>query len=280
MNDALLLRRYMRLAEMPDVWHGSPHHFDQFDLTRIGSGEGNRTFGWGLYFADKREVADYYRNSLADYSGVISLKGKPIFTPTMGLAAPFDTAPPAIRTAITRLYEIGSLDQTITALRDRAKQSRARANPTLGERFAALYDEAADWLDTHRHDITTGRGNVYHAAIPDDDAYLDWDKPLSEQPAKVQEALAASGLLKRFLDDPKARPGFHDRDFPAAGFYRWLASDGLGGQRNAREASLTLARYGIVGIRYLDAHSRDEGGSYNYVIFDDKNVRMKSRMAG
>jgi hypothetical protein len=273
------LRRWIALVEMPEVWHGSPHDFDRFDTTRIGSGEGNRTFGWGLYFATQREVAEYYRNSLADRSGVISLNGKPIYTPVIGLAAPYDTAPPPVRIAISRLYELGgTLDQAIAALRDRANQSRQRADP-MGEKFAAVYDEAATWLETNRTHLSTGRGNVYHVAIPDEDAYMDWDMPLDEQPAKVQEALAASGLLQRFLDDPQARPGFHSRDFPAAGFYRWLARDDYGGQTNARDASLKLAHYGIVGIRYYDAHSRDEGGTFNYVVFDDKHVRMKGRYA-
>ena len=36
-----------------------------FSLQKIGTGEGAQAYGWGLYFASKREVAEYYRNQLA-----------------------------------------------------------------------------------------------------------------------------------------------------------------------------------------------------------------------
>jgi len=44
------------------AFHGSPHDFDKFDLSRIGTGEGAQAFGSGLYFAEAREVADSYRS--------------------------------------------------------------------------------------------------------------------------------------------------------------------------------------------------------------------------
>jgi hypothetical protein len=42
------------------VWHGSPHKFDKFDASKIGTGEGNQTFGHGLYLAENPAVADSY----------------------------------------------------------------------------------------------------------------------------------------------------------------------------------------------------------------------------
>src|SRR5579872_4825910 len=39
------------------VYHGSPHFFDRFDLSKIGSGEGAQAYGPGLYFADSPSVA-------------------------------------------------------------------------------------------------------------------------------------------------------------------------------------------------------------------------------
>lgn len=46
------------------AWHGSPHTFDKFSLAHIGTGEGAQAYGWGLYFAGKREVADFYRQNI------------------------------------------------------------------------------------------------------------------------------------------------------------------------------------------------------------------------
>src|SRR5690606_21425997 len=36
-----------------------------FSLNSIGSGEGNQTFGWGLYFAENKDVAQFYRSKLS-----------------------------------------------------------------------------------------------------------------------------------------------------------------------------------------------------------------------
>jgi hypothetical protein len=54
------------------AWHGSPHKFDKFDISKIGTGEGAQAYGAGLYFTDKESVAEYYRNSLTS-----GLRAKP-----------------------------------------------------------------------------------------------------------------------------------------------------------------------------------------------------------
>ena len=45
------------------VYHGSPHTFDNFDMSKIGTGEGAQAYGHGLYFADSPEVARGYQAS-------------------------------------------------------------------------------------------------------------------------------------------------------------------------------------------------------------------------
>lgn len=47
------------------VFHGSPHHFDAFSLDHVGEGEGVQAFGWGLYFTDKRSIAEWYAKHLS-----------------------------------------------------------------------------------------------------------------------------------------------------------------------------------------------------------------------
>lgn len=59
-----------RPEDLPDTlfqpaWHGTPHEFEQFDIGKIGTGEGNQAFGWGLYFAGDRGVAEGYRDRLS-----------------------------------------------------------------------------------------------------------------------------------------------------------------------------------------------------------------------
>src|SRR3954469_3454846 len=45
------------------TWHGSPHQFDAFDSSKIGSGDGKQTYGHGLYLADNPEVSKLYMNT-------------------------------------------------------------------------------------------------------------------------------------------------------------------------------------------------------------------------
>ena len=47
------------------AYHGSPHDFDKFDMSRIGTGEGAQAYGRGLYFAESEGVAKSYRDDLA-----------------------------------------------------------------------------------------------------------------------------------------------------------------------------------------------------------------------
>ncbi len=54
------------------AYHGSPYDFDQFDLSKIGTGQGAQTFGHGIYAAENPEVAKTYRpvpGSSSDPSG-------------------------------------------------------------------------------------------------------------------------------------------------------------------------------------------------------------------
>src|SRR5271166_4217056 len=47
------------------AFHGSPHEFEAFDLSKIGTGEGAQAYGHGLYFAGNEGVARSYRDALS-----------------------------------------------------------------------------------------------------------------------------------------------------------------------------------------------------------------------
>jgi len=49
-------------AEHFDAYHGSPYKFDQFDDSKIGTGEGTQAYGLGHYVAQSEDVAKYYRD--------------------------------------------------------------------------------------------------------------------------------------------------------------------------------------------------------------------------
>lgn len=44
------------------AYHGSPHFFDRFDMSRMGTGEGAQTFGRGIYLTESLQVANHYKH--------------------------------------------------------------------------------------------------------------------------------------------------------------------------------------------------------------------------
>lgn len=55
-----------------EAYHGTPHKVREFSTEKIGTGEGQQVFGWGLYFAQSLKTAEWYRETLAaDGSGNI-----------------------------------------------------------------------------------------------------------------------------------------------------------------------------------------------------------------
>lgn len=68
------------------AWHASPHRFEQFDLSKMGAGEGNQTYSPGLYFAESRDVSGpggYYYNQFKNraagkaHSYEVDIRAKP-----------------------------------------------------------------------------------------------------------------------------------------------------------------------------------------------------------
>jgi hypothetical protein len=44
--------------------HGTPHKVDKFSTAKIGTGEGAQAYGWGLYFAENKGVAEQYQKNI------------------------------------------------------------------------------------------------------------------------------------------------------------------------------------------------------------------------
>ena len=241
------------------AYHGSPHDFDRFDISKIGTGEGAQAYGHGLYFAESPKVAESYRSSV---------QYKPMPTAT----------DPKDRATDLLWHARGN--------KDVAKYT-ARELYGRGEEGKAVVDAI------EAHQATPGR--MYEVRInasPED--FLDWDKPLSAQSEKVRKALvefgqtpqdfdAAIAALRTKRENPISRGGdtsgyvkaIDDRiadlearktayDVPAGQFLERL-SYGRNDVKDQTSASARLREAGIPGIRYKDQGSRGtEGGTSNY----------------
>lgn len=128
---------------------------------------------------------------------------------------------------------------------------------------------------------------MYQVAInADPDTFLDWDKPLSEQPRNVHDALTQMGFAKSSwpYSGYTGKTAMISGDERGEGIYRAAAKEAAAAEA-ARQpnfdvysphgASQSLRQAGVPGIKYLDSGSRAAGdGSRNYVVFDDKTVQI------
>lgn len=245
------------------AYHGSPHSFDQFELSprTIGTGEGAQAYGHGLYFAENEGIARGYRDAAVDPDSVpLQFRGKPVDTPWnadirerwadefKGLSE--DDAD-AFEELLGNLSQVNNLNDVGNVLGGVSPRARALYNTRVRG-------------DLVKPDF--GPGSMYEVGInASPDTFLDWDRPLSEQSEAVRRAYAAAasrgdplmGELLGDLSDPAAMGlmGLFDRSAGSQA-YNSLAPD-------AAEASRRLSEYGVNGIRYFDANSRGPGEIYN-----------------
>lgn len=241
------------------AYHGSPHDFDRFDLSKIGTGEGAQAYGHGLYFAEKEGTARSYRDALAP-----QIAGETLGWRTHEFS-------PQARQAINA--SSGDIDAAIEA---------AQRGASRGERGAAFYGPVAQELEQIK---AIGRqkpgGHMYEVNINADPAhFLDWDKVLSEQHPNVQAVATklAGPRMNDLLEAQKSygitKPHQTLTGQELVDGLAQLKGDTLGNLAMDHSlASNRLREAGIPGIKYLDQGSRAAGdGSRNFVVFNDKII--------
>lgn len=202
------------------AWHGSPHDHDGFDSSKIGTGEGAQAYGWGLYFAGSRKVAEYYKNT----TSIIRLTG--VDGKKYG-----DTQEGA--------------ESTARALLANYKNDR--------KTFDAFDDGGQSYMGKIARDIKNGiikeaSGRLYQVELaPTEDELLDWDKTYSEQSDFVKKALGRPNEWLKLVQDHGNRP------LNGLGIYKSLEDKFI----SDKQASEHLRSLGIRGIRYLDGSSRN-----------------------
>lgn len=303
MNDQM--RNWMKLVEA--VYHGSPHTFPQFSNDKIGSGEGQQAYGWGLYFAGNKEVAEWYRRTLTA-SHAMKLK------PYRMIGDMPDRLEREVMQRVNQTWTDSLRRNNLKAywLRD-IYTFYNMANDYVSERDRAYYEEHGDEIERkitafeQRYRDDPDFRARYHEFMGAD-AKPDWSHLRHPFAAAYQ---AASNELDRQLtargysgnlysveiptddefllwDNPMseqpepvktviAQMGPVDEKQTGKAFYRAVTKQA----GSPKAASLLLASRGIVGIRYLDGSSRGRGyGHHNYVVFDDTRVSVTEARTG
>lgn len=243
-------------AESPAAiraFHGSPHQFDRFDMSNIGTGEGNQSFGHGLYFAESEGVAQSYRDAL---SGAGQWGKYPAAEPTSyaaRLANMFENDGSQFRRG----------DRHIVDLAKRFGSRPVENNGALEYMFpdGSRFIHAEDGWEIAGKAVP---GHMYEVNLNTDPSrLLDWDAPLASQSPHVQDAVNRVGR------EPGGALNAVPEDLRGSG-YSPLVND------PAAVAKLRAA--GVDGVRYLDANSRAAAdGTRNVVMFDDSLVNIVRR---
>jgi hypothetical protein len=253
-----------QMGAIENLWHGSPHTFDRFDLSKIGTGEGAQAYGHGAYLAEGKGVAEWYQSQLGKYYDQISTP-EGMMPLEAGLAKYHPDG--AVMAKVANNFRKNLDVDSFNALVDDLYLPEIRATIPENEwgNFSAqsgnLYQTRLAWPDAARE--------TADPLSPEN--FLDLDKPLIEQSPMVQEAIGrfegAVGINESKIQRPYQVTGSSLYD-------SYFLSTGADPARLAKE----LNKAGIPGIRYLDAGSRGAGkGSRNYVVFDDKLIDIVSR---
>ena len=241
------------------AFHGSPYDFERFDTSKIGTGEGAQAYGHGLYMAGNENVARSYRDALSE--------GADFNTSTGG------RVPNWVGNSVKQIGDqFGSDSGLYGSTIDRHIDEFQRR--IEGEQDPAVRDHYSDTRINNMQNIIKSlqelksgdatlspRGRMYEVNIgADPEQFLHWDKPLSEQPKAVQDALAAKVERMKKNTDPVQRPmqswldQYEKGTLPGSSVYASL------GQGSAESSAAAWQQAGIPGIRYLDQGSRNAGG--------------------
>lgn len=193
----------------PAAWHGTPHEVDKFSTSKIGTGEGAQAFGYGLYFASRREVGEHYRSALTNTSmmsaddKVRNMRIGPDRAPLLASHA-IDIRGEFIQLVEARDHR--GVAEFVERSRDRWDQ--LRVDPSYEFRDYAedrykAYASLGSRLDRGEKVTAPYLGNLYQVNLaPKDDEWLLWDEPLSKQSEKVREAVLEGGKV---VEDLRAR---------------------------------------------------------------------------
>lgn len=242
------------------AYHGSPHDFDRFDLSKIGTGEGAQAYGHGLYFAENEGVARGYRDRISGAQWIDN-RGVPVQTN--------DLVEDISKEARKSGLGVVQADQMAFNWRDYVDNLASAPDPikkVLEQRGLGL----------------KSNGSMYEVNInADPNALLPWDQSIAYLGKTKNEELLSR--MEGVVPPEKKGRFEHEKLAGLTGekFYKDIL--GANVRHKAPEITRQLVEAGIPGIKYLDQGSRYAGGgTSNYVVFDDKliDILRKYGLAG
>lgn len=310
-------------AKFHKVWHGSPHDHNKFDSTKIGTGEGAQAYGYGHYFAENKDVAEWYKDKLSPsqdsdwYNKYLLWGGKEFSVDNLRSSG---IKVDALSDVFKELFggtKENFDEERVSALNKLNKDRAWLVTNNKSEDRIRDIDKSIDFISQLKFgDAISKQGKLYEVELaPEQDEYLLWDKPLSEQSDKVKSALGElpvgkvnpdgldmGGAVIRDNRKGQVKPGSAYPWILVSGDSKFdltqkdvdrMLADNKGNSTgeniysrltstkgSQKSASEYLHSLGIRGIKYFDGSSRAKGeGAYNYVIFDDNDVSITAKFS-
>ena len=156
------------------VWHGSPHIFQRFDSSKIGTGEGAQMYGRGLYTAQDQGVAKRFTPRDPNFENTILKK--------------YDQAQNANDYPSMQIYEDFLTHKTPEQIAESMKEAGFAGKDAISAQQA--FDFATKQYQNQ------AQGSLYKVDLPDTHIrrMLDWDAPLKNQPKPIRNLAKSLGM--------------------------------------------------------------------------------------
>lgn len=239
------------------VFHGSRHPFSKFDKSKIGTGEGNQSYGYGMYVAEHPSVAkDYSTAGMTLDPSKTKYKGRNIETWYDEAQRKQDMAyrQKASNAKINEINtELGFWESLMTRRHPQALLDEY-ADPSFGGPEHAKFAKS---IDLNKFKGIVEQPNFYKVDLPDQHIakMLDYDAPIHQQIPEVQ------ALAKKY-------------NVPVQD----LGGDLLLKVGKGSSGSKIMQDSGLTGVKYFDQMSRDANkGTRNFVVFDPEHLQILER---
>jgi hypothetical protein len=251
-----------QLSKPIRAYHGSPHSFDAFDASKIGTGEGAQAYGHGLYFAGSEDTADFYRRKLAE-DGDAPERWARDYWAAQAQPGSFGSPEEAYDYLLSHIRSI------------RNAGPGSSYSPGLKKHYAA----AEKWLlsqSPYTVPDPIRQGHMYEVEIGHpEESLLDYDRPFAT-PGGIRGAAVLRQENPDILTEPMLR-ALRDGSWRFESYAGWQnAAEALARLPKTQSGAQALMEAGVPGIRYLDGGSRAAGdGTRNYVIFPGAEDKIR-----
>ena len=272
-------RRQIKIKAVQPIsaWHGSPHCFDRFSLDAVGTGEGNRAFGYGLYFTETREIAEKYYEGLSIrefyYQDAHIGCSSRLYDTFSGESEEFRQVIGDVRNYLS----FAGIGAALSRVRMQYEAMGYCAVGVRRKRAKALQKQ----FQAMKQHFRAADGRLYKVRInrePND--FLLWDQPMKRQSAKAQSLLAVMPQnIQDKINTRISETSGADEFYQTLGEILSETGEELPKFGSCELASNHLKARGFAGIKYLDGGSREDAEdgkqkTYNYVVFDERDVEI------